>query len=105
MSSAPSPQRGEVWLADLDPTFGSGGMEVIEGPAKLDEGFDKISPDEDLDLDLIRGSRDTVVIGEKTVRGFLDRLADALVDLPPHLQERTHVTLQKADAVTLVHVR
>src|ERR1700751_1944254 len=22
MSSAPSPQRGEVWLADLDPTFG-----------------------------------------------------------------------------------
>src|ERR1700722_13686295 len=22
MSSAPSPQRGEVWLADLDPSFG-----------------------------------------------------------------------------------
>jgi mRNA interferase MazF len=22
MSTAPSPQRGEVWLADLDPTFG-----------------------------------------------------------------------------------
>jgi mRNA interferase MazF len=22
MSSVPSPQRGEVWLADLDPTFG-----------------------------------------------------------------------------------
>jgi mRNA interferase MazF len=22
MSSAPTPQRGEIWLADLDPTFG-----------------------------------------------------------------------------------
>src|SRR5438876_4647365 len=40
---------------DLLSTFGSGGMEVIEGPAKLDEGFDKVA-EEDLDLDLTPGA-------------------------------------------------
>ena len=39
---------------DLLSTFGSGGMEVIEG-AKLDEGFDRLSEDE-LDLDLTPGA-------------------------------------------------
>ncbi len=39
---------------DLLSTFGSGGMEVVEGPAKLDDSF--LREDEDLDLDLTPGA-------------------------------------------------
>src|ERR1017187_8922749 len=39
---------------DLLSTFGSGGMEVVEGPAKLDDSF--LREDEELDLDLTPGA-------------------------------------------------
>jgi len=41
---------------DLLSTFGSGGMEVIEGPAKLDDSFEKVRDDDELDLDLTPGA-------------------------------------------------
>ena len=41
---------------DLLSTFGSGGMEVVEGPAKLDDSFDKVRDEDDADLDLTPGA-------------------------------------------------
>ena len=49
-----SPEAAPDQFDDLLSTFGSGGMEVVEGPAKLDDSF--LREDEELDLDLTPGA-------------------------------------------------
>jgi RNA polymerase primary sigma factor len=49
-----SPEAAPDEFDDLLSTFGSGGMEVVEGPAKLDDSF--LRDEEELDLDLTPGA-------------------------------------------------
>jgi RNA polymerase primary sigma factor len=49
-----SPEAAPDEFDDLLSTFGSGGMEVVEGPAKLDDSF--LREEEELDLDLTPGA-------------------------------------------------